>query len=89
MANTVATHAVGNMEVWLSKGAEREAAFKTVCSSYRIYKHASSDRVSIVAENVDLEKMQAAMSTPEMAAMMEAHTVILPFDMYIEIPGAK
>ncbi len=77
------------MDLWLGKGAEREATFAPFCSSYRIYKHVDSNRVSIVAENVDLEKMQAAMATPEMAAMMEAHTVLQPIDLYIEMPGAK
>jgi hypothetical protein len=77
------------MDLWLSKGAEREANLAPFCSSYRIYKHVDSNRISIVAENVDLEKMRAAMATPEMAAEMEAHTVLPPFDTYIEIPGAK
>ena len=35
MANTVATHGVGDMDLWLSKGAEREATFAPFCSSYR------------------------------------------------------
>jgi hypothetical protein len=89
MANTLFTHGVGDFDLWLSKGAERQEIFATICSSYRIYKHADTNRVSIVAENVDLEKMQAAMGTPEMAAAMEAHTVLQPFDFYIEISGAK
>jgi hypothetical protein len=89
MANMVTTHAVGDMNVWLSKGAEREALFASFCSSYRIYRHRDSNRVSIVSENVDLEKVDTALSSPEMAAAMEAHTVLPPVDFYVEIPGAK
>ena len=89
MANVVVTHAVGDMDLWLSKGAEREQIFAPFCSSYRIYKYTDSNRVAIVSENVDLEKMQALMTTPEMAASMEAHTVLPPLDVYIEIPGGK
>ena len=89
MANMVATHAVGDMNLWLSKGVERKALFASFCSTYRIYKHRDSNRVSIVSENVDLEKMQAALSSPEMAAAMEAHTVLPPVEFYIEITGAK
>ena len=29
------------------------------------------------------------MGTPEMAAIMEAHSVLPPLDVYIEIPGGK
>jgi hypothetical protein len=89
MANMIVTHAVRDLDLWLSKGPEREAIFAPFCSSHRIYKHVDSNRVSIAAENVDFEKMQAAMATPEMAAAMEAHTVLQPLDVYIEIPGAK
>ena len=89
MANVVVTHGVGNMDVWLKGGPEREKMFASICSSYRIYRQEGSNRVAIVSENVDLEKMRAAMPTPEMQAAMKAHTVLEPFDIFVEIPGGK
>ena len=45
--------------------------------------------MAIASENVDLEKMQGAIPTPEMQAAMKAHTVLLPLDVFIEVPGGK
>jgi hypothetical protein len=57
-------------------------------SSYRIYREKDSNRVAVVSEGVDLKKMEAALSTPEMQAAMKAHTVLDPV-FYIEVPGGK
>jgi hypothetical protein len=89
MARVTITHGVGNMDVWLKGGADRERLFAPFCSSYRIFKHMDSNRVAIVSEGVDLAKMQAAMSSPEVEAGKKAHTVLEPLDVYIEIEGGK
>lgn len=89
MANVVIIHGVGNMDVWLKGGADREKLFAPFCSSYRIYKHADADRVAIASENVDLGKMQAFMSSSEVRAAMKAHTVLEPVDVYVEVVGGK
>jgi hypothetical protein len=89
MARVVITHGVGDMGVWLKGGALREKLFAPFCSSYRIYRHRDANRVAIVSEGVDLNKMQAAMSSPEIAAGMKAHTVLEPLDVYVEIEGGK
>jgi hypothetical protein len=89
MANVLVTHGVGNMDIWLKGGAEREKLFAPFCSSYRIYRHADSNRVAIASENVDLEKMGAFMSSPEVLAGMKAHTVLEPVEVFVEIPGGK
>jgi hypothetical protein len=89
MANVVASHAVGNMETWLAGGAERAALFKTFSSGYRIYRHKDQARVSVVWENVDLAKMQAALEAPETAAAKARHTVIEPIEVYIEVEGGR
>jgi hypothetical protein len=89
MANVIVTHGVGNMDAWLKGGAERERLFAPFCSSYRIYRQQESNRVAIASENVDLEKMQAAIATHEMQAATEKHTVLLPVEVYVEIPGGK
>jgi hypothetical protein len=46
------------METWLKGSEHREAVFSKFCSNHRIFKHAETNRVSILCENVDLAKMQ-------------------------------
>ncbi len=87
MTTVVATHAVGNMDTWLEGGEERKALFESFCSSYRIYKHVDNDRVSLVWEGVDLEKMQELLGSAEGEAGKAKHTVIDPIEIYIEIDG--
>lgn len=84
----MASVGVGDMDVWLKAGPEREKLFAPFASSYRIYREKDSNRVAVVSEGVDLEKMEAALSTPEMQAAMKAHTVLDPV-FYIEVPGGK
>jgi hypothetical protein len=88
MTTVVATHAVGNMDQWLD-GHNRERLFPNFCSSHRIFKHADGKRVSIVFEDVDLDKLKATMGTPEAAAAKAEDTVIDPIEIYIEVEGGK
>lgn len=88
MTAVVVTHAVGDVDQWL-KGNNRERLFPKFCSSYRIFRHADGKGVSIVAEGVDLAKMQALLSTPEAAAAKAEDTVIDPIEVYIEVEGGK
>ncbi len=88
MASVVVAHGVGDMDVWLKGGADREKLFAPFCSSYRIYREANSNRVAVVSEGVDISKMEAALAMPEMQAAMKAHTVLDPV-FYIEVPGGK
>ncbi len=87
MTTVVATHAVGDMDTWLEGGDGRKALFESFCSSYRIFKHVDKDRVSLVWEGVDLEKMQALLTSAEGDAGKAKHTVIDPIELYIEIDG--
>jgi hypothetical protein len=89
MTTVVVTHKVGNMETWLRGADHRKAVFAHFCSSYRIFKHAEENRVSIVCENVDLAKMKATLGAPETAKSKTADTVIDPVDIYIEVDGGK
>ena len=89
MTTVVVTHAVGNMDTWLGGGDERKALFANFCSSYRIFRHTDANLVSIVWENVDLEKMKATISSSEAKAAEAAHTVIDPIEIYIEVEGGK
>ena len=87
MTTVVATHAVGNMDTWLAGGSERAEIFKNFCSSYRIFKHADQNQVSLVWEGVDLEKMKAMLGSPEAADAKARHAVIDPIEIYIEVDG--
>ncbi|MGA3306173.1 MAG: hypothetical protein ABSC26_09240 [Stellaceae bacterium] len=89
MTTVVATHAVGNMNTWLGGGNTRKALFAKFSSNYRILKHASADRVSIVFENADLDKMKALLGSAEAKAAKAKDTVIDPIDIYIEVVGGK
>ena len=89
MTTVVATHAVGNMDTWLGGGAKRQELFANFSSSHRIFKHMDANKVSIVLEDVDLEKMNAILSSPEAAAPKAALTVIDPIELYIEVEGGK
>lgn len=88
MTTVVATHAVGDMDIWLAGGAVRTATFANFCSGYRIFRHPEANRISIVFDDVDLAKMQATLSTPEADAEKAAHTVIEPVEVYVEVEGA-
>ncbi|MBV8103721.1 MAG: hypothetical protein JO223_03685 [Hyphomicrobiales bacterium] len=89
MTMVVITHAVGDMDTWLKGSEHRKAVFSKFCSNHRIFKHAEVNRVSILCEDVDLAKMQAAMGAPETAKAKAADTVIDPIDVYIEVDGGK
>ena len=89
MARMILTHGVGEMDTWLKGGAERERLFAQCSSGYRIYRQDGSDRVAIVAEDVDMAKAQALMASDEAAAAMKAHTVLQPLEVFVEIPEGK
>lgn len=87
MTTVVVTHAVGNMDTWLDGGDVRKKIFSGFCSGHRIFKHSDQDRVSIVFEDVDLEKMKTILGSSEAAASKAKHTVIDPIELYIEVEG--
>lgn len=89
MTTVVATHAVGNMDTWLSGGAVRAKTFANFCSSYRVLRHSDQNQVSIIFEGVDLEAMKTVLGSPEAAASKAEHTVIDPIEVYIEIEGGN
>jgi hypothetical protein len=89
MTTIVATHAVGNMNTWLGGGNTRTALFAKFCSNYRVFRHAGADRVSIVFENADLDKMKSLLGSPEAKAAKAKDTVLDPIDIYVEVAGGK
>jgi len=87
MTTVVASHAVSDMATWLAGGDHRKALFANFCASYRIFRHANEDRVSIVFEDADLEKMQAIINSEEGKAARAKHGVLEPIEIHIEIEG--
>lgn len=70
-------------------GAERAEIFKQFCSGYRVYRHAKENKVALVWENADLEKLEAALGHPDTEKAKSRHTVREPIDMYIEVDGGR
>jgi hypothetical protein len=89
MPRVIATHAVGNMDTWLAGGKERAEIFKQFSSGYRIYRHAKGNKVALVWENADLQKLEAALSLPDTEKAKSRHTVLEPIDVYIEVEGGR
>ncbi|MGJ5621075.1 hypothetical protein [Sulfitobacter sp. MF3-043] len=89
MTPVVVTHAVGNMDTWLGGGEVRTKTFSRFCSGHRVFKHTDQDRVSIIFDNVGLDKMKTTFQSSEAAASKVQHTVIEPIEIYIEVKGGS
>jgi hypothetical protein len=88
MPRVIATHAVGNMNTWLAGGSERAELFKGFCSGYRIYRQQNENKVAIVWENADMQKLEAALTHPDTQKAKDKHTVLDPIEVYVEVEGA-
>ena len=89
MARVIAIHGVGNMDTWLAGGAERAEIFKQFSSSYRIYRHPADNKVAIVWENADPQKLEAVLGHPDTEKAKVKHTVREPIDIFVEVDGGR
>jgi hypothetical protein len=89
MPRVVATHSVGNMDTWLAGGQERAEIFKQFCSGYHIYRHPEANKVAVVWEDADMEKLKAALGSPEAEKSKARHTVLEPIEIYVEVKGGR
>ena len=89
MTSVVMTHAVGDMDTWLAGSHNRKPAFDQFCDSYRLFRHTDDNRVSIVCDGVDLEKMRGVRSSDMAAKAKEADTDLDPVDAFILIEGGQ
>ena len=89
MPRVIATHAVGNLETWLAGGAERAEIFKQFSSAYRIYRHPKENKVAIVWDNANLQKLEATLGHPDTEKSKARHTVRDPIELYIEVEGGR
>jgi hypothetical protein len=77
------------METWLAGGEERAEIFKQFCSGHSIYRHPTENKVALVWENADLEKLEAVLTHPDAERAKANHTVLEPVEMYVEIEGGR
>jgi hypothetical protein len=77
------------MDTWLAGGEERAQIFKQFSSAYRIYRHAKENKVALVWEKADLQKLEATLSHPDTEKAKSRHTVREPIDIYVEIEGGR
>ena len=88
MTALVANYAVGDVDTWLKGGDFRKRALTQFCSSYRVFRHPESNRVTLVFEDADADKLRAFTNSPESKAAQTKNTVIEPIDFCPEIEGA-
>ena len=85
MPRVVFTHAVSDVDLWVSKHSERVQAFSPWGSN--IVDHVNADGSKSVGVSVDvhdMNAMQAAMQTAEMDAAKEAHGVLEPVMVFVQ-----
>jgi len=88
MPKIIATHAVVDVERWLSGKADRAAAIESWSGSNvsDFVAEDGSNKIAVTADIADLETMKALMASPspEVMATMEKHGVVPPITIYIE-----
>ncbi len=88
MPKIVATHAVVDLDRWLSGKAERAAAIESWSGSNvtDFVANDGSNRIAVTADVADVDKMMALMASPspEDVATMEKHGVVPPITLYIQ-----
>ena len=85
MPRVVFTHAVADVDLWVSKHSERVQAFSSWGSN--VVDHVNADGSKSVGVSVDvhdMDGMQAAMQTAEMDAAKAAHGVLEPVQVFVQ-----
>lgn len=89
MPRVIATHGVGSMDTWLAGGEDRAEIFKQFCSAYRIYRQPKGNKVALVWENADLQKLESVLSHPDTEKAKSRHTVLEPVEIFVEVEGGR
>jgi hypothetical protein len=87
MPKVVLTHAVIDVERWLTGKEERAEDIGAVGTNVTDYVAADgSNNIAVTAEISDMDAARALMASPppEIAARMESHGVIQPITLYVE-----
>jgi hypothetical protein len=88
MTKVVLTHAVEDVERWLSFKDERAASIESMGAS-NVVDHVAADgsrNVAISMDVADMDAIQAGLASPppELAAAMQRHGVIPPVTAHVE-----
>jgi hypothetical protein len=85
MPTIIFTHAVSDRSHWASKHSERVKAFAPWGRNVVDYLSADGgNKVAVSVDVYDMAGMQAALSSPEIAAAKRAHGVLEPIAMHVE-----
>jgi len=85
MPRVVFTHPVSDRAHWASKHSERVAAFAPWGSNVIDYLNADGgNEVAVSVDVHDMAAMQAALTSPEIAAAKQAHGVLEPLTIHVE-----
>ena len=86
MPRVVITHAVDDVDRWLTGNAERAAAFAGVTNVTDLVAMDGSNQAGVVFEVDDLDTLKDLLvsTPPEVAAQAVAHGVIQPMTVYVE-----
>jgi len=85
MSKVLFAHTVSDVDHWVSKHSERVDAFAAWGSNVVDYvADDGSDWVIVGVEVHDMEGMQAALASPEIAAAKRSHGVIDPIRMFVQ-----
>ncbi|WP_426573199.1 hypothetical protein [Aquihabitans sp. McL0605] len=87
MPRMVITHAVADVDSWLSHADERSAAIAALGGS-NATDHVAFDGSNVVAISADVDDPDAMMAAlasppPDVAALMQSHGVIQPLTAYV------
>ncbi len=86
MPRVIFTHQVRDRALWASKHSERVAAFAPWGSNVIDYLGADGgNKVAVSVDVHDIEGMKAAFNSPELAAGKQAHGVVEPVLIHIEM----
>ena len=88
MASIILTHEVGDFETWLSK-ENRANLFPTLCESYRLFRVPGENRVAVLLEGVDLDKVEAMLGSDVAATAMAEDSVLPPVHLHVQLDGAR
>lgn len=86
MPRIVITHAVEDVDHWLTGKAERAAALPGARNTTDLVAMDGSNQAAVAFEFSDLDALKSVLSSmpPEVAAQAESHGVIMPMTVYVE-----
>lgn len=85
MPKVVVTHPVSDPVQWANKRSERAAAFAPFASNLVEYFAGNGNNVVAVTMDVhDMAGLQAALGSPEVAALKKSHGVLDPMTIFVE-----